>query len=542
MTAFRIAVVGGGITGLAAALHLLDLGQAHATPLEVTVLEAGSSLGGKVRTDRPGRFIIEQGPDSLLARKPWGVDLCRRLGLGDQLTGPGPLASRSYLATGDGLEPMPPGLVLGVPTSARALLSSRLVPFPGRLRAALEPWIPPRRTGSGRGASGRARGEDVPRWRRGVAADESLHEFLSRRLGRMTAEAVAEPLLEAVHAGDARRLSARATYPQLVALEERYGSLTRGLQRQRQAPPGAGSQGAAPGTGAAPGASPGGATQRSASQGSASQGSASQGAGAPGGSGPAGAFATLRTGLGSLAERAVEVLRGNSAVRLLTGRRVTLMEPLRGGRWAIVTGDGQREEFDAVVLTVPAFAAAELLSPWAPAAAEPLGRINYASTAAVALAYPRDAVAHPLDGSGFLVPRAKARVITGCTWLSSKWPHTAPPGTALVRCFVGRAGSEEMLTLSDNQLIEAVDVDLRRYVDIGSAPVLARVYRWPRAMPQYEVGHLARVDAAEAAVAGYDTLALAGAGLRGLGVPDCIRQGREAAERVLAGCRRTRGG
>src|SRR5690606_9749769 len=235
------------------------------------------------------------GPDSLLARKPWGVDLCRRLGLGDQLTGPGPLASRSYLATGDGLEPMPPGLVLGVPTSARALLSSRLVPFPGRLRAALEPWIPPRRTGSGRGASGRARGEDVPRWRRGVAADESLHEFLSRRLGRMTAEAVAEPLLEAVHAGDARRLSARATYPQLVTLEERYGSLARGLQAQR--------------------------AQRAQDSEAARHAQ----------------FITLRTGLGTLPERAVEALRRDSRGRLLAGCPGAGPGPLARGRGRVVS-------------------------------------------------------------------------------------------------------------------------------------------------------------------------------------------------------------
>src|SRR5690606_16860786 len=164
----RIAVIGGGITGLAAALHLLDLAREQQTPVAVTLLEAGPDFGGKIRTDRPGRLIIEQGPDSLLARKPWGIDLCRRLGLGEQLTAPGPAAARSSLATAHGLEPMPPGMVLGVPRSAGALLGSRLVPWPGRLRAALEPWIPPRRD----------------------AGDESLHDFLVRRLGRGAAEGI----------------------------------------------------------------------------------------------------------------------------------------------------------------------------------------------------------------------------------------------------------------------------------------------------------------------------------------------------------------
>src|SRR5690606_38440743 len=186
----RGAVVGGGITGLSAALHLVDLAREHGLDVEVAVLEAGGDFGGKVRTDRPGPFVIEQGPDSLLARKPWGVDLCRRLGVADLLTGPGPHGGRSYLVSRGRLEPMPAGLILGMPASPLALLTTRLVPLSGRLRAALEPWVP-----------------------RGGGEDESLHQFLCRRLGRSTAEAVAEPLLEAVHAGDARRLSARATYP-----------------------------------------------------------------------------------------------------------------------------------------------------------------------------------------------------------------------------------------------------------------------------------------------------------------------------------------
>ncbi|REJ37652.1 MAG: protoporphyrinogen oxidase [Bacillota bacterium] len=464
----RVAVVGGGITGLSAALHLVDLAREHGLDVEVAVLEAGGDFGGKVRTDRPGPFVIEQGPDSLLARKPWGVDLCRRLGVADLLTGPGPHGGRSYLVSRGRLEPMPAGLILGMPASPLALLTTRLVPLSGRLRAALEPWVP-----------------------RGGGEDESLHQFLCRRLGRSTAEAVAEPLLEAVHAGDARRLSARATYPQLVTLEERYGSLARGLQAQR--------------------------AQRAQDSEAARHAQ----------------FITLRTGLGTLPERAVEALRRDSRVRLLAGCPVTALEPLSGGRWRVVTAGGQQEQFHAVVVTVPAYAAARLVAPWAPAAVEALEAIPYASTAAVALAFPRDAVAHPLDGSGFLVPRAEVRVITGCTWLSSKWPHTSPPDTVLMRCFVGRAGSEEMLSLPDDALIDAVDRDLRRYMDIAGAPVLARVYRWPRAMPQYEVGHHGRVRAAEEALAGFPTLALAGAGLHGIGVPDCIRQGGEAARRVL---------
>ncbi|HEX6987839.1 MAG TPA: protoporphyrinogen oxidase, partial [Bacillota bacterium] len=457
MSARRVAVIGGGITGLAAALRLVDLAAERSVPLQVTLLEADASFGGKIRTDRSDGFIIEQGPDSLLARKAWGVDLCRRLGLEGQLTGTGPRAGRAYLAAGDRLEPMPPGMVLGVPASIGSLLTSRLVPPLGRLRAALEPWIPPRRKGPRR--------------------DESLHDFLVRRLGRPAAEAVAEPLLEAVHAGDARRLSARATYPQLVLLEERYGSLVRGMRNRRlpgeQAPGDAGPR--RPAGPAGRDGSPAGPAGRDGSRAE-----------------PGPTFVTVRTGLATLVERALEHLGRSPAVRLLAGRPVTALNPLPEDAWEVFTADRQRERFEGVVLAVPAFAGAEMVAPWAPAAAEALQGIPYASTAAVALAYPRDAVAHPLDGSGFLVPRSRARVITGCTWLSTKWPHTAPAGTALLRCFVGRAGSEETLSLSDTQLIEAVDVDLRRFLDIGAPPSLARVYRWPRAMPQYEVGHLQR--------------------------------------------------
>ena len=495
--AARVAVVGGGIAGLAAALRLLELARAGGRALEVTVVEAGDRVGGKVQTERAGAFVIERGPDSLVASKPHGIQLARRLGLEGDLVGPGPSAGRTFVVWGGRLQPMPEGFALGVPVRAQALWASPLFSLGGKLRASLEPWIPPRRDGE----------------------DESVAAFLRRRLGREVTDRLAAPLLAGVASGDPEQLSIRATFPQLVQLEREFGSLVRGMARQRRKRPGAGR----------------GRT-------------AVQDGTAPAGRTP---FVTLKGGLGRLPEAAARRI-AELGGRIVTGTLITRLEPVftsagsapsgpaaapaaAGGRglgYRLTTAGGERLTVDGLVLAVPAWAAAPLLEPFLPAAAEHLAAIPYKSTAVVALAYPEERAGR-LDGSGFIVPPGEGRFITACTWVSSKWPGTAPPGMALLRAFAGRPG-EDPLDLADAELVARVRADLAELAGVEGDPALVRVYRWPRAMPQYAVGHLDRMAAVRAALQEHPRLALAGAGYFGMGVPDCIRQGEAAAEAVWA--------
>lgn len=509
-TAPRVAVVGAGIAGLAAALRLLDRARAEGRPLSLTVLEAGARPGGKIRTERAGGLVIEQGPDSMVAQKPWGIGLARRVGLEGDLIGPGPRAGRTYIVHGGRLVPMPEGLALGVPLSATGLWRSPLFSLAGKLRASLEPLVPPRRE----------------------AGDESMASFLRRRLGREVADRLVAPLLAGISSGDPERLSIEATFPELRRMERQHGSLVRGMRarrRRRAAPAGYGStdgarDGAAYDAGDGPGAGDGLAARSRRDE-----------TGAPAGGTPAGArrpFVNLRGGLDRLPAAVAAELRAAPGVRLVTGARVRGLEPRDGGRYDVILEDGARETYDAAVLAVPAWEAAGLVASFAPEAAGHLLDIPYKSSVVVALAFPERATGK-LEGSGFIVPAGEGRFITACTWVSAKWPGTAPEGTSLLRCFAGRPG-EEPVDLADGEILDAVLADLRDLMGVEERPALARIYRWRRAMPQYEVGHLDRLAAITAHLQDHPRLVLAGAGYRGAGVPDCIRQGEEAAGRVWA--------
>ncbi len=320
--------------------------------------------------------------------------------------------------------------------------------------------------------------------------DESLGGFVRRRLGDESLERLAEPLLAGVYAADADRLSLEATFPTLRALEREHGNLIRGaLAFRRKAK--------------------------------------AKGPKAP-------MFTSLETGLGTLVDSLEAALVG---VQIVCGQRAVSLERLADDAYALELGSGQRLEADHVVLTTPAFAAAELLAPLSPAAAEQLGAIPYASTAVVTLGFERRAVAHPLDATGFLVPRTEGRALTACTWSSSKWPGRAPEHLALLRCFFGKRGVSDALALDDDALVGLASEELRELVGAQGAPLLARVHRWPRAMPQYEVGHLARLERIERALDPFPSLHLVGAGYRGIGLPDCVKGARDAAGRVLRSLR-----
>jgi len=450
----RVAVLGGGVAGLAAAHRLVERGAR-----DVVLLEAGDRLGGSIATERAGGFTIEAGADSLLTEKPWAVDLCERLGV--PLVGTREGERRTYVVHDGRLEPLPEGFLLLAPTDLRALAASPVFSWRGKLRMALDLVLP--------------RGADLP--------DESLAHFVRRRLGREALERVAEPLVGGIYTADAERLSLAATMPRFRDLERSHRSLILGLRAGVGATSAAGARYSL--------------------------------------------FVAPAAGMGALVEALARRLP--EGVARLRAPVTALVRD--GGGWRLDAGGGALAA-DAVVVAAPAHAAAPLLAPLDTELGRLLAGIGYASSATVTLAY-RSADVPALGGFGFVVPAVERRPLIACTYASRKFPGRAPEGHELMRAFVGGALRADVLARDDGALVDVVRGELRELVGITAAPVLTRVHRHRLAMPQYAVGHLERVAAIEARAAALPALALAGAAYRGVGVPDCVRSGEAAADRVF---------
>ena len=332
-------------------------------------------------------------------------------------------------------------------------------------------------------AAGKARfvaEPDVPP--RSTGADESVAGFVSRRFGREAYEALVEPLMTGVYGGDGDRLSLQATFPQLRAIELEHGSVLRGL-------------------------------------------SALSVSGRP-------PFVSLRAGMGAL----VDALRDDlDRTQVRTGRGVARIVR-RGGGLDVEVEGGETISANGVVLATPAFATAELVAELDGALAGAHGEIPYASSVVVTLGFSRADVV-PLDGYGYVVPRAEGGDVLACTWSSQKWEHRAPEEAVLLRVYAGRFGGRDVTTQADDELVAGARAEVE-FLGVSATPLLFRVHRWPLGMPQYVIGHPDRLERIETALVAHPGLAVAGAAYRGVGIPDCIASGEAAAEsvaRALAG-------
>jgi oxygen-dependent protoporphyrinogen oxidase len=452
----RVAILGGGIAGLSAAYYLREAAAKLDLPVEIVLLERSGRLGGSLQTDRDGDALLELGPDSLLTTKPWAMDLIRALGLESETIGLTPGGYAGVLR-GDRIVPLNEGFRFFTPTSLRSLATSRLLSTKGLLRAACEPFVPKRRS----------------------ETDESLASFVTRRLGREVLDRLAQPLVGGVYSGDPASLSMRATLPQFVAYERKYGSLVRAM---RAVPPPA-------------------------------RGSV---------------FTTLRDGLGSLVDALSHNLGDIARVNAVVERATH--DPASG--WTIVCGEGHAVRADALICALPSYAAAEVLADQHASVARALAAIRYHSIATVTLAFDREPSAIPATCYGFVVPFAEGRSVTACTIVSRKYAGRAPDGTTLVRAFVGGALQPEKFALDDAAMTAAVLRDVRDLLGIDVAPSLARIRRWNKSLPEYRVGHVALVDSLERSATEIPNFALAGAAYRGSGVPDTIRTAKIAAEKI----------
>lgn len=470
----HVVIVGGGIAGLATAFALQERAVEQGVSMRCTVLEEASEWGGKILTRRVGDLLIEAGPDSFLSQKPWGLELCAKLGLSDQLINTNEANKKTFVYSRGRLRELPEGLVVLVPTKLGPLLRSGLISKPGLLRMGLDLLLPARRSDE----------------------DETLGAFFRRRVGREAFERLIEPLMAGIYAGDAEQMSLRATFPRFAELERAHGGLIRGMLAVR------------PGTGAA-----GGRLGPSRSM-----------------------FVTLREGLGEMV-RALRARVEKEGAALQTKRRVEAIRVRSGqpGIWThdLILHEGPPLAADAVVLATPAFVSAELVRPLSPSAGELLARIPYASTATVSLAYDAAQVRHAVNGFGFVVPRVEARALLAATWSSLKWSYRAPASQTLVRCYLGGVGREETLRGDDATIVRRVREDLARMAGLRAEPAYTEVHRWERGMPQYVLGHLERLDAITTSLSAYPGLFLTGAAYRGIGIPDCIRDGSETATLVI---------
>jgi len=479
MNGLRVVVAGAGVGGLACAHRLLARSRERGIPLELTVLEAAPRAGGVIVTDRVDGCVIEGGPDCFVSDKPWGIELCRSVGLADDIVATSATHRRSFVYARGRLHPIPEGYQLFAPSRLVPFATTPILGLGGKLRAACDLVLP--------------RGPEVK--------DESLASFVRRRFGKETLERLAQPLLAGIYNADPERLSLRATMPRFLDLEREHRSVILGLLRGRRAAPAAAREGVS------------GARYS--------------------------LFVTLKTGLQTLTDRLAASLPpgalrlGARLARLDAPPAVAAVSPgsRRGSLWKVSTGRGETFEADAVVLAVPACAAAPLLRPLDPTLADLLAKIPYGGAATVSLAYRRAEVAHPLDGFGFVVPRSESRRLVACSFSSVKFPGRAPEDKVLMRAFLDGKTAEEA---GPARLERIVRDELRDILGITAAPMLARSYVYSAAMAQYEVGHLEVVQAVDERLARHGGLFVAGNGLRGVGLPDCVRSGEAAADDVLA--------
>jgi len=488
----RTAIIGGGIAGLAAAFEL-EKARAAGADIEYTLFESRARLGGSLSSEIVNGAVLEYGPDSFLSEKPAGAQLCQELGLGDELIASNDGERKTYVVVHNRLVPLPDGLMFLIPTKLIPTATTRLFSLATKIRMGLELLHPPRPS----------------------EKDESVAALVERHFGPEAVDRLADPLLSGIFGGDATQLSARTVLPKLVEMEVKYGSLTRGMlaaHRQMRAKIAAalkaGAVTAAQNTGSGEG-SP--AARR----------------------GPRGIFTTLRGGLQQLVD-AIEARLEPNWIRRATS--VDALEKTADG-WNVIA-DGSVGRYDSVILASPAWAASAMLADVDRMLSQELAGIPYSSSITVNLLYDEDQLGELPEGFGFLVPASEGRAMLACTFVHRKFLGRTPTGKVVLRAFLGGMKNESLMAESDEALLAAVRRELtqilgEQIVPRDARPEHTQVSRWRRAMAQYAVGHQERIERIKMCVAGLPGLKLAGNAYDGIGIPDCIRLGRQAARELV---------
>jgi len=460
----RIAIIGGGISGMAAAFALEEKRRGGA-PIEYVLFESSPRLGGVMVTDRVEDCLVEAGPDSFITEKPWAADLCKRIGLADQLIGSNDAERKTYILVKGKLVVMPDGLMFMVPTKILPTVFSPLFSLRTKIHMAEEWFHPPHR----------------------ASADETVAAMVERHYGAEMVDRLADPLLSGVYGGEASQLSVRAVLARFAEMEAKHGSLGRAMlsahrrmiaARKGPAPP---------------------------------------------------LFTSLKEGMQQMVDTLVARLDANALRPSAPVQSVIAQDD----GWTVSAGY-QSDHFHALIIATPATAASVLLQMTDENLARELGEIRYSSSVTVTLGYDEKVRRVLPPGFGFLVPRSEGRRMLAATFVHNKFPHRAPENRAIVRCFLGGARDEAILQSSEEEILRIVRDELKQIIGLTAEPLFVRIYKWQGAMAQYGVGHLDRVARIETLLQKLPGLALAGNGFNGIGVPDCVRSGTDAANQILA--------
>ncbi|RKQ31294.1 protoporphyrinogen oxidase [Oceanobacillus halophilus] len=459
----NIVIVGGGITGLSAAYHLQKTINEKQLPYTLKLIEASDRFGGKIESLKHNGYTIDKGPDSLLARKPAAVNFVNELGLQDQMIRNA--TGQSYILAKSKLHKLPKGTFMGVPKEVSALLSSGMISFNGKLRALADLVL----------SKSKKKG------------DQSLGGFMRHRFGNEVVDAQISPLLSGIHSGDIDEMSLMATYPNFYQLEQKYGSVMKGLQKSMPK-----------------------ANKKNKSK-------------------PVSMFFSFKDGLETLVRRLVEILDDEM---LQVNTAVDHIEKKDDG-YHVLLGNGEVYKADAVIMATQHDAVPKVFSQYE--FFKTLNDIPLTSSANVVLAFDKTVIKNKVEGTGFQVARnSNDYRITACTWTNKKWPTTTPEGKVLLRCYVGRPSDQDIVDLSDEEIINIVLKDLKKTMKIKGKPEFTLVTRWKNSRPQYTVGHLDRVNKVRENVLNrLPGVYLVGSSYDGAGIPDCISNGEKAALDVL---------
>jgi oxygen-dependent protoporphyrinogen oxidase len=459
----RIAVVGGGIAGLAAAYELTKHARKRKLDLSLDIYESRDRLGGVILTEREGDYVLDAGPDAILTLKPAALQLCRELGLEEEIIPTRDEHRGVALYSRGKLRALPYGTGSSTLRKLEAYVTSGVVSWGAKLRMGADLLLP----------RGRA------------PEDESMADFFGRRLGREAVERIIDPLIAGIYSGDPYRLSIYSTFPRFPQLVAKKRSL---LLSMLKAP----------------------------------QSSRSDGRTLP-------VFCSLREGLGQLVEELIYHLDDS---QIVLGSDIRSVRKTAAG-YAVLTEGGEHDGYSDVVLSIPAWATARVLSDEFASLKALMGSVRYVSSGTVFFAYRRSDLGDRLRGYGFLVPNCEGRRINGATWITNKFQHRSPEDGFLVRCFVGGDRTAEQLEMDDEVLVRVCREELRDIAGLTAEPIFNRVYRWKQSNPQYDVGHAARSREIDAELAKHQGLHVTGSGFRGIGLPDCVKDGRETARRLL---------
>lgn len=456
----RVAVIGGGISGLAAAHRLLELN----SECDIHLFEADSRLGGVLQTSKTDDgYLLENSADNFITNIPYALDLCRRLGMEEELLPTNEALRKAYVVRSGKLFPVPDGFVLMAPSKMWSVITTPILSWAGKLRLAKEYFVPKR--------------EDT--------SDECLESFVTRRLGKEAYERLVQPLIGGIYTADPTKLSIQATLRQFVEMEQKHGSLIKAAQRKEAA----------------------GKKNESGARYSM--------------------FVAPKQGMGDLIQRLQERLSGQ-AIHLNTP--VSAVEKT-DDHWTVQTPN-ETFSFDAVIMALPAPHASKVLGAF-PVLTENLAAIPYAGCSVAILAVDEKQIGRPVSGFGFVVPEIENRKILAGSFSSAKFPGRAPEGKVIIRVFVGGACHPELADLSDDEMKQVVLKELGELIGLSGEPEKFLVTRWMGKMPQYHLGHLDRVATLEEEAARLPGFELAGNAYRGVGVPQCIQSGEQAAKRVL---------